>query len=47
MDFDPRDSDSRDEDRSSLTRDRNDDGPSLGRGGGNSRVNRAGAARYA
>jgi hypothetical protein len=37
MDFDPRDSDSRDEDRFALTRDRNDTGPTLGRGGGNSR----------
>jgi DNA-binding PadR family transcriptional regulator len=37
MDFDPRDSDSRDEDRFALTRDRNDNGPTLGRGGGNSR----------
>ena len=37
MDFDPRDSDSRDEDRFSLARDRNDNGPSLGRSGGNSR----------
>ena len=37
MDFDPRDSDSRDEDRFALTRDRNDNGPTLGRSGGNSR----------
>jgi hypothetical protein len=37
MDFDPRDSDSRDEDRFSLTRDRHDTGPTLGRGGGNAR----------
>jgi hypothetical protein len=37
MDFDPRDSDSRDEDRVSLTRDRDDNGPTPGRGGGNSR----------
>jgi hypothetical protein len=37
MDFDPRDSDSRDEDQFALTRDRNDNGPTLGRGGGNSR----------
>src|SRR4051812_36661685 len=37
MDFDPRDSDSRDEDRFALTRERNDNGPTLGRGGGNSR----------
>ena len=37
MDFDPRDSNSRDEGRLALTRDRNDDGPTLGRGGGNSR----------
>lgn len=37
MDFDHRDSDSRDEHRFALTRDRNDNGPTLGRGGGNSR----------
>jgi hypothetical protein len=37
MDFDPRDSDSRDEDQFALTRDRNNDGPTLGRVGGNSR----------
>jgi hypothetical protein len=37
MDFDPRDSDSRDQDRVSLTRDRQDNGPTLGRGGGNAR----------
>jgi hypothetical protein len=33
MDFDPRDSDSRDEHRFGLTRDRNDQRPTLGRGG--------------
>jgi hypothetical protein len=37
MDFDPRDSDSRDEHPVALTRDRKDNGPTLGRGGGNSR----------
>ena len=37
MDFDPRHSDSRDEDRLALTRDCQDNGPTLGRGGGNSR----------
>jgi hypothetical protein len=37
MDFDPRDSDSRDEHRVTLTRDRNDNGPTPGRGGSNSR----------
>ena len=37
MDFDPRDSDSRDEHRFALTRDHNDNGPTLGRSGGNSR----------
>jgi hypothetical protein len=37
MDFDPRDTDSRDQDLFALTRDRQDNGPTLGRGGGNSR----------
>jgi hypothetical protein len=37
MDFDPRDSDSRDEDRVAPTRGRNEYGPTLGRGGSNSR----------
>jgi len=37
MDFDPRDYDSRDEDRFALTRDRRDVGPHLNRGPGDSR----------
>jgi len=37
MDFDSRDSDARDEDRFAPAPDRNDNGPSLGRGGGASR----------